>query len=158
MNELEDLMSSVHCTTTATTNGDATTTTTTTATTNGTTTTSAATAVQHNDSMYYKEQLAEIRDEFHLFLKTYCNILHKPTTYKLISSHGRNDELLDYAALIEDYERVISHWIVEKDWEKALEVLAKQVIIVLGKKDASMLTHFYCIRPILISFTSFLLS
>ncbi|KAI7880339.1 hypothetical protein K492DRAFT_76552 [Lichtheimia hyalospora FSU 10163] len=110
MNELEDLMSSVHCTTT--TNGDA-------ATTNGT-------AGQHNDSLYYKEQLAEIRDEFHLFLKTYCSILHKPTTYKLISSHGRNDELLDYAALIEDYERVISHWIVEKDWEKALEVLAKQ--------------------------------
>lgn len=116
MNELEDLMSSVHCTTTATTttNGDA-------AIANGTT------PAQQNDSLYYKEQLAEIRDEFHLFLKTYCHTLHKPTTYKLISSHGRNDELLDYAALIEDYERVISHWIVEKNWEKALEVLAKQV-------------------------------
>jgi hypothetical protein len=37
--------------------------------------------------------------------------LHGPTTYTLISSHGRIDELLYYAMLIEDYERVISYYI-----------------------------------------------
>ncbi|KAI9322126.1 Pep3/Vps18/deep orange family-domain-containing protein [Dichotomocladium elegans] len=107
INELEDMISSVHCTS-SNGNGE-----------------SCANGEQ-KDAQYYKEQQSDIRDEFHLFLKTYSGILHRPTTYKLISSHGRDEELLDYATLIEDHERVISHWVVEKNWEKALEVLSKQ--------------------------------
>lgn len=67
-----------------------------------------------------------MREEFRAFLEAHHASLHKPTTYKLIASHGRSDELLYYASLINDYDRVISHWIIEKNWEKALETLCKQ--------------------------------
>lgn len=50
---------------------------------------------------------------------------HK-TTYKLLASHGRTAQLLFYAVLIGDYERVISHWVQEKNYKNALEVLSKQ--------------------------------
>jgi len=53
--------------------------------------------------------------------------LDKRTTYNLIASHGRVDELLFYATIIGDYEKVISNWIQEKDYKKALDVLSKQV-------------------------------
>lgn len=52
--------------------------------------------------------------------------LDKKTTYKLLASHGRTEQLLFYAILIGDYERVISHWIQEKNYRNALEVLSKQ--------------------------------
>ncbi|KAM3584072.1 tethering complex subunit [Umbelopsis sp. WA50703] len=74
----------------------------------------------------YKQQQEDIEDEFKTFLETYKGHLHKPTTYKLIASHGRSSAMLYYADLIGDYDRVISHWIIEQDWAKALEVLGKQ--------------------------------
>ncbi|KAG2188073.1 hypothetical protein INT44_000824 [Umbelopsis vinacea] len=74
----------------------------------------------------YKQQQEDIEDEFRTFLETYKGHLHKPTTYKLISSHGRSSAMLYYADLIGDYDRVISHWIIEENWAKALEVLGKQ--------------------------------
>ena len=52
--------------------------------------------------------------------------LDKKTTYKLLASHGRTDQLLFYAVLIGDYERVITHWIQHKNYKVALEVLSKQ--------------------------------
>lgn len=81
----------------------------------------------HNPAAYYEELENEIRDEFKAFLDTYHSFLHKSTTYKLMASHGRNEELLYYATIIGDHERVVSHWVVEKNWSKALEVLSKQV-------------------------------
>jgi hypothetical protein len=53
--------------------------------------------------------------------------LDKRTTYNLIASHGRVEEFLAYATLIGDYEKVISHWVQEKDYNNALDVLSKQV-------------------------------
>ncbi|CAJ0764682.1 7508_t:CDS:10 [Entrophospora sp. SA101] len=52
--------------------------------------------------------------------------LDRPTTYNLIASHGRVKELLFYATLIGDYEKVISHWIYESDYKQALDVLSKE--------------------------------
>lgn len=57
--------------------------------------------------------------------------LDKRTTYNLIASHGRTEELLFYASLIGDYDKVISHWIQEKDYKQALDVLSKQVSVII---------------------------
>ncbi|KAL1931607.1 hypothetical protein VTP01DRAFT_9750 [Rhizomucor pusillus] len=122
LNDLEDMISSAHCAPVGIVQDSAT---------NGT--------VAHNPAAYYEELESEIRDEFKTFLDTYHNILHKATTYKLMASHGRNEELLYYATIIGDHERVISHWVVEKNWSKALEVLSKQ-----AKPDV-----FYKYSPIL---------
>ncbi|KAI9491455.1 Pep3/Vps18/deep orange family-domain-containing protein [Zychaea mexicana] len=108
LNDLEDMASSAHCT--SVTNG------------NGEVETPA-----NSSAAYYEEQLSEIKSEFKDFLETYSNVLHKTTTYKLISSHGRSNELLYYASLIGDCDRVISHWIVQREWQKALDVLTRQV-------------------------------
>ncbi|KAI9301302.1 Pep3/Vps18/deep orange family-domain-containing protein [Cunninghamella echinulata] len=78
------------------------------------------------DAAYYKERQEDTLDEFKSFIESYNQHLHSPTTFHLLSSHGRNNELLYYALLIEDYDKVINYWIVEKNWSKALEVICKQ--------------------------------
>ncbi|KAG0167963.1 hypothetical protein DFQ28_011230 [Apophysomyces sp. BC1034] len=106
LNELEDLASSAHYTSTnaaGTVNGS-----------------------PSNSVAYFREQQEDLKDEFKTFLETYNIHLHKPTTYKLIASHGRSSEMLYYASLIGDFDRVISHWITERKWSEALEVLNKQ--------------------------------
>jgi hypothetical protein len=106
----------------------------------------------------YKQQQEDIEDEFKTFLETYKGHLHKPTTYKLIASHGRSSAMLYYADLIGDYDRVISHWIIEQDWAKALEVLGKQVRQGGNSRYlASRSYSFRCCRPILMYFTNILL-
>lgn len=60
-------------------------------------------------------------------METYKTYLNKETTLKLILSHGQVQEVLYYAMIMEDYERVISHCITEGDFEQALEMLNKFV-------------------------------
>ncbi|KAI8985185.1 Pep3/Vps18/deep orange family-domain-containing protein [Pilobolus umbonatus] len=104
LNELENLAASAHCSPAPT----------------------EATSLNPNTESYFLEQVDEIRDEFKAFLETYNGNLHRPTTYKLMASQGRNEEFLFFASLIGDYDKVISHWITEKNWTKALEVLSKE--------------------------------
>ncbi|CAG8467025.1 8972_t:CDS:10 [Ambispora gerdemannii] len=78
-------------------------------------------------------------DGFKTFLQTYKANLDKRTTYNLIASHGRTEELLYYATLIGDHEKVISHWIAEKDYKQALEVLSKQGSVDIFYKFAPVL-------------------
>ncbi|CAG8483434.1 620_t:CDS:10 [Paraglomus occultum] len=80
-----------------------------------------------------------VEDEFRVFLDEYKANLDKRTTYNLIASHGRMDELLFYATIIGDYEKVVSHWIQEKDYKKALDVLSKQASVDLFYKFAPVL-------------------
>jgi hypothetical protein len=76
---------------------------------------------------YYNNEQQSIKDEFRTFLETYGVYLHIPTTYKLISSHGRHSEILHYAFYIGDFEKVIDNWISEQNWDKSIEVLDGQV-------------------------------
>jgi len=46
--------------------------------------------------------------------------------YELILSHGRTEVFLHYASVIGDYQRVVEHWILEEEWEKAIGVLGGQ--------------------------------
>lgn len=127
LNELEDLASSAHCSPIP----------------------NEPTNLAPNTEAYFLDQLDEVRDEFKTFLESYNGNLHRPTTYKLIASQGRNDEFLFFASLIGDYDKVISHWITEKNWAKALTVLSKEVR--LNKSDVfiyfqnPMFFLLYCI-------------
>lgn len=113
LNELEDLASSAHCSPVPT----------------------EATNFSPNTEAHFLEQLDEVRDEFKAFLGNYYGNLHRPTTYKLIASQGRNDEFLFFASLIGDYDKVISHWITEKNWTKALAVLSKEVCSMISPNN-----------------------
>eukprot|EP00042_Codosiga_hollandica_P048896 m.557714 g.557714 ORF g.557714 m.557714 type:complete len:991 (+) comp57760_c0_seq1:142-3114(+) len=68
--------------------------------------------------------------------------LNQQTTYELIASHGNMDDLIYFATLTKDYERVISHYISIKNYELALDVLASQKEPLLYYRFAPMLMPF----------------
>lgn len=73
-----------------------------------------------------KAQFAQVRAEFQEFINKYKGDLDRDTTYEIISSHGRREELLYYAANINDYSYVLAYWIQRERWIDALDVLKKQ--------------------------------
>ncbi|KAI1305565.1 hypothetical protein EDD11_004922 [Mortierella claussenii] len=86
----------------------------------------AASSAAESDMQNLQAEQSVLEDDFKGFLETNKMYLDKKTTYKLLASHGRTEQLLFYAILIGDYERVISHWIQEKNYKNALEILSKQ--------------------------------
>ena len=61
--------------------------------------------------------------EFRTFLTEKGSNLDPQTTYSLLSSHGCVEELLFYARLIEDYDRVLTHHIQREDVASAIYIL-----------------------------------
>jgi len=71
---------------------------------------------EFNPNTMSKAQLQEaklVQEEFQQFLvdQQKANTLSQPTIFNLISSHGRIRELLFYAELVQDYERVIGYFL-----------------------------------------------
>lgn len=73
-----------------------------------------------------KFQLLTIKAEFEEFVTKYKSDLDQKTTYDIISSHGREGELLYFASAIKDYNYVLAYWIQRERWSEALDVLKKQ--------------------------------
>lgn len=73
-----------------------------------------------------KDDLPTIRREFQDFVTKYKSDLDRKTTYELISSHGREEELLYYANTVSDYNYVLSYWVQRERWQEAMAVLKKQ--------------------------------
>ncbi|KAL6061226.1 tethering complex subunit [Balamuthia mandrillaris] len=74
-----------------------------------------------------EDQHEMLLDEFKQFLdENHKDNLDKTTTYDLLASHGRMNELLYYAMLIQDYGRVIRHHVQNGAYERALQVMSKQ--------------------------------
>ncbi|KAL9601709.1 MAG: hypothetical protein Q9219_002320 [cf. Caloplaca sp. 3 TL-2023] len=73
-----------------------------------------------------KDELGAVRKEFQDFVNRYKGDLDRKTTYDIISSHGREQELLAYATAIDDCNFVISYWIQRERWKECLDVLKKQ--------------------------------
>jgi len=71
-------------------------------------------------------KLEDVVDQFRNFLEKYRDALNKETTYNLIASHGRTEEMLFYAELVSDFNRVISFYIQNTDYTRALQVMARQ--------------------------------
>lgn len=62
--------------------------------------------------------------EFKQFLTDYKKQLDPDTTFSLIASHGRSDELVFYANLINDYEKVVAFHMQKRDCRSAIEILS----------------------------------
>ncbi|KAJ3040940.1 hypothetical protein HDV00_010151 [Rhizophlyctis rosea] len=92
-----------------------------------------------------EEEEKVARDEFRQFLRTYKERLDFGTTYGLIASHGRTEELLFYAELVGDWDRVVGHWVGEREWGRAIEVISRQ----------SSLDPYYKFSPILMEFAPY---
>lgn len=79
-----------------------------------------------NQSSQKNEQLDMIKIEFQDFVTKYKAELDKKTTYDIISSHGREEELLFFASSIDDYNFVLGYWMQKEKWKEALNVLKMQ--------------------------------
>ncbi|MCJ1306921.1 hypothetical protein MMC25_000565 [Agyrium rufum] len=88
--------------------------------------TTKAELVENTNTSDSKNELATVRSEFRDFVSKFKGDLDPQTTYEIISSHGREQELLTYATTINDYSYVLSYWVQRERWAEALDVLKKQ--------------------------------
>jgi hypothetical protein len=63
--------------------------------------------------------------------------------YKLINSHGRQSEFIYFAEIIQDWGRLLDHWLSQKNWKMAIDVLSRQSNVDLYYKSAATLID-YC--------------
>ena len=88
--------------------------------------TTRAQLVENTNTAETKDDLAAIRKEFIGFVNKYKGDLDRQTTYEIISSHGREQELLSYATTINDSNYVLSYWIQRERWQESLDILKRQ--------------------------------
>jgi len=72
-----------------------------------------------------------IQEEFRKFLAIphvkECISENRSTVYDLIASHGDIEDMIFFAVLIQDFERVVSHHIQQHNYTSALELMSKQM-------------------------------
>ncbi len=73
-----------------------------------------------------REQLESVRAEYRDFATRFRGDLDRKTVYDIVSSHGREEELLFFANAINDYNYVLSYLVQRERWTEALDVLKKQ--------------------------------
>ncbi|KAK7749239.1 tethering complex subunit [Diatrype stigma] len=88
--------------------------------------TTEADLVENLSSKQSRNQLQAVRDEYRDFVNKHKSDLDRKTTYDVISSHAREDELLFYANAVNDYNYVLSYWVQRERWRETLDVLKKQ--------------------------------
>ncbi|KAJ5176949.1 uncharacterized protein N7482_002826 [Penicillium canariense] len=89
-----------------------------------------------------QDQLGSIRAEFQEFVNKHKADLDKKTVYDIISSHGREQELLFFATATNDHNYVLSYWIQREKWSEALNVLQRQSEPdVFYKYSSVLMTH-----------------
>lgn len=88
--------------------------------------TTKAQLVENTNTADSKDELALVRKEFEDFVNRYKTDLDRQTTYEIISSHGREQELLSYGTAIDDYNYILSYWVQRERWHESLNVLKRQ--------------------------------
>ncbi|KAL3474502.1 Pep3/Vps18/deep orange family-domain-containing protein [Aspergillus californicus] len=89
-----------------------------------------------------ENELKTVRTEFQEFVTKYKTDLDQKTVYDIISSHGREKELLFFATVINDHNYVLSYWIQRENWSEALNILQRQSEPEVFYKHSSVLmTH-----------------
>jgi hypothetical protein len=86
-----------------------------------------------------KDQLSVIRREYQDFVSKYKSDLDRKTVYEIISSHGREEELLYFATVVNDYNYVLAYWVQRERWQESLDVLKKQTDPEIFYKYSSVL-------------------
>jgi hypothetical protein len=78
-----------------------------------------------------------LHKEFHKFLDNNkikeCLYESKEAVYEIFSGHGNMDDLIYFAEIMKDYEKIIGYYIQYENYLKALQALGKQVRIILSK-------------------------
>ncbi|KAI0114982.1 Pep3/Vps18/deep orange family-domain-containing protein [Daldinia grandis] len=85
-----------------------------------------AESTENGNSKESRHQLDAVRSEFEDFVNKHKFDLDRKTTYDVISSHAREDELLFFANAVNDYNYVLSYWVQRERWTETLNVLKKQ--------------------------------
>jgi hypothetical protein len=75
------------------------------------------------DAPAHSDQYQRIRNEFHVFLKQYKSHIDHETAFHLISSHGLEDEMMHFAELIGDYDRMIAYHIAQCEYRRAVSIM-----------------------------------
>ena len=101
--------------------------------------TTRAQLTENTNTAETMDELAIIRKEFEEFVSRYKTDLDRQTTYDIISSHGREQELLSYATAIDDYNYILSYWVQRERWQESLDVLKKQTDPSIFYKYSSVL-------------------
>ncbi|XP_046364864.1 vacuolar protein sorting-associated protein 18 homolog isoform X1 [Haliotis rufescens] len=92
------------------------------------------------------EDYMRIQEQFRKFLgqtrvkETASN--NRGVVYDLIASHGDVEDMVFFAVLMKDYERVISHHIQHENYKGALDVLKKQSEVELYYKFSPLLMQY----------------
>ena len=73
-----------------------------------------------------RKLLNSVRKEYQDFVMKYKSDIDRKTAYEVISSHGREEELLYFADAVNDYNYVLSYWVQRQRWVEVLNVLKKQ--------------------------------
>ncbi|KAK5144261.1 tethering complex subunit [Rachicladosporium monterosium] len=73
-----------------------------------------------------QKQLPGVRKEYQDFCTRNKSDLDPKTVYEIISSHGREEELLYFANVVGDFNYVIAYWVQRSRWQQAMAVLKKQ--------------------------------
>jgi len=94
---------------------------------------------ENTNTVESKNRLSRVRTEFQDFVTRYKSDLDRKTTYDIISSHGREEELLFYASTVNDYNYVLSYWVQRERWSESLTVLKKQTDPEIFYKYSSVL-------------------
>lgn len=94
---------------------------------------------EHRSPDEIRQQRTTVRREFEDFIKRYKADLDKKTIYDIISSHGRENELLSFSTAMGDDNYVLSYWVQRENWSEALKALNKQTDANLVYKYSSVL-------------------
>ncbi|KAJ3441384.1 vacuolar protein sorting-associated protein 18 [Anaeramoeba flamelloides] len=86
-----------------------------------------------------EEKFVKAERGFHNFIKDKIKILNDQTTFELITSYDRMKEMVFYASLTKQFDRVISHHINQQDFDHAIKVI----------RNNSLLDMIYKYSPIL---------
>lgn len=73
-----------------------------------------------------RELLSLVRAEYQAFVTRHKADLDRRTVYDVISSHGREEELLFFATAVGDHDYVLAYWVRRERWRDALTVLSRQ--------------------------------
>ncbi|PLB33828.1 vacuolar protein sorting protein DigA [Aspergillus candidus] len=89
-----------------------------------------------------QNELNRVRADFQDFVTKYKGDLDQKTAYGIMSSHGREEELLFFATATDDHHYVLSYWIQREKWTEALKVLQRQSRAdVFYKYSSVLMTH-----------------
>ncbi|UKZ81298.1 hypothetical protein TrVFT333_009070 [Trichoderma virens FT-333] len=89
-----------------------------------------------------RKLILSAKKEFQDFVNKYKSDLDHKTVYDVISSHGREEELLYFANAINDYNYVLSYWVQRERWTEALNVLKKQTDVeVFYRYSTVLMSH-----------------